>query len=760
MLFLLIFGASAQGVLSQVLEWEWIRIPDNDPFRLASPYDRVVHQSYGGYLVSASAQLEEGRSSLPFAPANRKLVMHWDTNRCAHAESYRLIVTDMNTGLVVRSIPTSVLTPSACFSSDGKLLYVSEGQHTLGVWDIDRNLRLSQHAIQWVGSNSLMLSPDQSLLAVFTGTKLEMYSLPAFTPRYTLNSITSFVFLAEGKTILTSTYTPTGSTLTHRHAASGLGLSTWAKVQNLRGLTTSQDGDFVGVETDYHLIVRSARDGRFVRQYPKGVLLSGNRFAEQASLSVGRYRMFEHTQSDPVFERDVPKSTGDSFLSPDGKTVFVPYLGASLDRETEAWNAADGSLKFVLDRPKYWKCRVAFSRLFPIYVITNGREARLSWLENGGTLVFNVLGHGQPSDVVLSKDESLMLVAARSRVHIVDLWSLTKIGELQSEEFEEIATVDTDDSSQFCFGAGKNGNIYVWDLASTQIVRKWMAHPKFGQYKSTCRHVQINPLDGTLMSCGNDGLVKFWNWQSGTEVRSLRVIPPESTGQPLVHTFGLSEDWSQLWTLDRRGLHQWETRTWTAGPSYYVQSSLSSETEDGVRLFFGDGRMTAGSNPMGVIKRPMATRFDSARLEVAKGQLVKGGLEDVAVNDNSIVEVRPGEPGQEVREGEILLEALAPRGEHERLGIRSNAFTDLPQVIEHLELFDWIAGKWVEVRHERLLSDKAVINESLVVNSGHRFVRITDQLVRGRLRFWLRNEHWSEGASVKIDQLAFVTSPR
>ena len=198
-------------------------------------------------------------------------------------------------------------------------------------------------------------------------------------------------------------------------------------------------------------------------------------------------------------------------------------LAAGCDEQTTTvWNLQTGEKLHTLHQTR------EFPREVKSVVISPDKKILLSgsgghtnkWDLQTGKLLSGGISSG--SDLVLSEDGEILVGNHLSSIEVIDFLSGGLIHQLEYPQ--PLKTVNrvaiSGDNRYFALG-DKLGQLQILSINSGQACRTWKAHQDWITSIIFC------PDNQTLITSGNDRLIKFWHWRNGQHIHSLEAHPSE-----------------------------------------------------------------------------------------------------------------------------------------------------------------------------------------------------------------------------------------
>lgn len=233
-------------------------------------------------------------------------------------------------------------------------------------------------------------------------------------------------------------------------------------------------------------------------------------------------------------------------LSPDGNTIVTAYgedgVVTGRDREgQELFNFSFGS------------------RVLSIAISPNGKFLAVGGMKIN-VLIFDletkqpiadlVSDHEYITNVVFSPDSSILVVSYERPSNVMKVWNTTTWQERTTfthttERFDYHDLLFSPDGQELVIASTEDIEIKFLDLASMQIIREFPEHSR-APYSIT-----FSPDGSLLASAGDDGTVRFWNMETGENVKTIR------TGQEAM-AIAFSPDGELIaYSVQGEGIHVW-----------------------------------------------------------------------------------------------------------------------------------------------------------------------------------------------------------
>ena len=190
------------------------------------------------------------------------------------------------------------------------------------------------------------------------------------------------------------------------------------------------------------------------------------------------------------------------------------------EQTTDVWNLQTGEKLHTLHQTR------EFPREVKSVVISPDKKILLSgsgghtnkWDLQTGKLLSS--GITSSSDLALSKDGEILVGNHLSVIDVKHFPSGRRLHELEYPQ--PLKTVNrvaiSGDNRYFALG-DKLGQLQILSINSGQACRTWKAHQDWINSIIFC------PDNQTLITSGNDRLIKFWHWRNGRHIHSLEAHP-------------------------------------------------------------------------------------------------------------------------------------------------------------------------------------------------------------------------------------------
>jgi WD40 repeat protein len=386
------------------------------------------------------------------------------------------------------------------FSPDGKRLASAsvEGENKLRVWTVPTGQRQLEVAGEF---HSLHFSPCGKVLAGLTNGSVVLWEADSGKEmrRIPKGSIGLVAFSHDGKALAVS---------------DGYAISLWDRVTGKR-LDPSLDGhdDYVGgvqfladgktlASTSMHAInfwsiVTGKRSGTFERMHlaqgrlsPDGKMLAVSPPDENQTIE-----LWDTATGKKLRDLEAMKYSRYALaFSPDGKTLAAARTGL---KAIQFWNVTSGKSmgQFAIDTPE---------------PVSQRSVQSLAFSPDGKTLA---VGDGGPLDPSKTGKLRLLEVATgRERQKPFDL-PPTLNDQGKPPPLGYIAAVAFLADGKMLLGAGTDGTVQVWELATGKVVAR---------LERVNNAMAISPDGKTVASAGADGSVRLWDLATGKDLRRFR----------------------------------------------------------------------------------------------------------------------------------------------------------------------------------------------------------------------------------------------
>ena len=465
--------------------------------------------------------------NMAFSPDSTKLV--------SAGLNTPLSLWDVESGRQLRTFPieSSWSNKGIAFSPDGKII-ASNGQiGTVLLWNSDtgENIRTLEGQDDWEGGNSIQFSPDGKTLATgWEDNNIRLWDVNTGTIRHTLSEHEESVF--------TLAFTPDGKTLVSGSRDKTVRL--WdVQTGNLNKTLTGHPVPVIEVAVSPH----------------GNVLISCDDFDE--------IRLWNLDTGD-LIERflDYWHSPRTVSFSPDG-TAFAT---AGYDDKIYIWDVAAFMKTRLLTTHIIKSPHIVFSPTENTIAL-GGRNGSVRLLDaDTGTIKDEFIGHTVSVSSLAYSPYGIVL-ASGSYDDTIRLWN-TETGIARNPPIE---TPGNPRNIVF----SPNGNLVACitsnnqtnDIRIYRVVDGHQVHNMTAAisalstnnhdtvHRNTVNEIAFSPDGKTIVSCGYDNTIRFWDVEQGTHLRKI------DTDQKAIYDMAISPNGQTLTGMSRTSINQWNVET-------------------------------------------------------------------------------------------------------------------------------------------------------------------------------------------------------
>lgn len=367
---------------------------------------------------------------------------------------------------------------SIAFSADGKTLAATQGDNSVGLWDIATLEQSATFPGHFKSPNSVAFSRDARILAVGDGTTVTLWDTAALKKVATLSGHTDVINWL--------TFSPDNKILASASQDGTIKLWDVAMHREVTTLAASQSGALVTAFSPDGKTLASAGDKTVklwdMEARKKFTTLSGH---SGAVSSVA--------------------------FSPDGKT-----LASAGDDSVKLWDTGASKELTSLTNHVGFVSSVAFSSDGKTLASAGADKTVKLWDAAAHKEVSSLTGHsGAVLSVAFSSDGKIL--ASASEDHTVKLWDVAAHKELATllGHSGSVSAVAFSPDGKILASAGADATVKLWDTAGYKELATLSGHT--GPVLS----VAFSPDGKTLASAGADGTVKLWDHATRKQLTTL-----------------------------------------------------------------------------------------------------------------------------------------------------------------------------------------------------------------------------------------------
>ena len=234
----------------------------------------------------------------------------------------------------------------------------------------------------------------------------------------------------------------------------------------------------------------------------------------------------------------------------------------------------------------------------PNYDILLSRQIKENPDEDVRELTWHYLwnkGHRESESIAVSKlplysvqfsnnGDLVALCGAEGIVSIYDARSNKKVVSWNAEQGEvNLAAFSADD--QLVATAGDDGTVCIWESQTGKRINRFRAHPEHAFHS-------LFGQGDTLISCGNENVIRVWNWRTGEALKELnghtKTVQSITLSADRTRLYSASDDGTRgIWNLTTmelfRQLEAVESRALDVQPANGSQFVFSSDLDGTVR---------------------------------------------------------------------------------------------------------------------------------------------------------------------------------
>ena len=524
---------------------QW-HLPEGAKARIGKGRVNVVRYSPDGTMIAAASTIgvwiydvQTGKElqllatepiyvlNMAFSPDGTKLV---STGRDAP-----LSLWDAKSGRLLRTFPieASWYNKGVAYSPDGKII-ASNGQiGAVLLWNCDtgENTRTFEGQEDWEGVFSIQFSPDGKTLATAWGdATIRLWDVNTGTIRHTLTE--------HEESVSTLAFTPDGKTL-----VSG----SWDKTVRLWDVNTGNLNKTLPRHPVRVLEVAISPHGN--------VLISCDNFDDIRlwNLNTGELieRFLDYWHS--------PRSVS---FSPDGTT----FATAGFDNHIYIWDVAAFMKTRLLTTHIYKNPQIVFSPTENTIAL-GGRRGSVQLLDaDTGSLKNEFIGHFVEVTSLAYSPHGKVL-ASGSHDDTLRLWNtetgITLHPPIETTGYPEEITFSPDGNLVACvINHHQTNDIRIYRVVDGHQVHTMKAaisalstNNHDTVHRNHVSEIAFSPDGKTIVSCGYDNTIRFWDVEQGTHLRKI------DTDQKSINDMALSPDGQTLTGVSYRTINQWDVET-------------------------------------------------------------------------------------------------------------------------------------------------------------------------------------------------------